>query len=155
MARICYALIDIINNFTDVEVIYPVHLNPEVQGTVNRILGDTERIHLIRPTGYPEFVQLIQSAYLILSDSGGVQEEAPTFGIPVLILRDVTERNEAVEAGVAKLVGTSREKIFYEASKLLENSNLKKMYIKNNPFGDGEASMRIVKNIKEYLTGHT
>lgn len=152
LTRICVALNDIVTNFNDVEIIYPVHLNPIVQKTVNNLLGTQERIHLIKPSGYSEFVQLMRVAFMILSDSGGVQEEAPTFGIPVLVLRDVTERNEAVEAGVAKLVGTSREKIFLEASLLLNNPQARKNYVKKkNPFGDGKASIRILQHIKDYL----
>ena len=145
------ALIDILRTYNEVEIVYPVHLNPRVQETVKSILGDKERIHLINPLGYAEFIKLLQSASLILSDSGGVQEEAPTFGVPVLILREVTERNEAVQAGVAKLVGTSREKIFSAVTSLLNREKFStELCIKQNPFGDGWAAAKIVKHVKAF-----
>lgn len=152
LVRICNALLDTVNTYKDVEVVYPVHLNPAVQTTVHDILAEKDRIHLIKPSGYPEFIQLMRNACIILSDSGGVQEEAPTFGVPVLILRDVTERNEAVDSGVASLVGTSRNRIASEVSCLLDKKSSSEDYMNmTNPFGDGKAAVRIIRHVKEYF----
>jgi UDP-N-acetylglucosamine 2-epimerase (non-hydrolysing) len=146
--NICKALKEIALNYKDVDILYPVHLNPNVQKPVYKILSDINNVHLIEPIDYLPFVYLMNEAYLIITDSGGIQEEAPSLGKPVLVMRDTTERPEAVTAGTVKIVGTKREKIFREASKLL---NDKKLYYKmskaHNPYGDGKACPRILKYI--------
>ena len=132
----------------DVEIIYPVHLNPNVRGPVNRILGNLTNVYLIKPVDYPAFVYLMRRAYLILTDSGGIQEEAPSLGKPVLVMRDTTERPEAVNAGTALLVGTDAAKIVSEARSLLQSSRrYASMSRKRNPYGDGNASQRVVDAI--------
>ncbi len=129
----------------DVELIYPVHPNPNVRKTAGEILADVPRIHLIEPMEYRPFVQLMNKSYIILTDSGGVQEEAPTLGKPVLVLRKTTERPEAIEAGTGKLVGTDRDTIIREAQLLLNDRNAyQEMSTKNNPYGDGKSAQRIV-----------
>ncbi|MDP2208983.1 MAG: UDP-N-acetylglucosamine 2-epimerase (non-hydrolyzing) [Bacteroidota bacterium] len=137
---------------SDVELIYPVHPNPNVQKMANEILQGVERIHLIEPLDYRPFVQLMNKAYLIMTDSGGVQEEAPTLGKPVLVLRKTTERPEAIEVGTAKLVGTDKDVIIEEAQKLLsDKSAYLEMSTKANPYGDGKAAERIVNIVLEKL----
>lgn len=149
--NICYAL-KALSERADCQIIYPVHLNPNVQEPVKRILGDAENIHLIEPLDYLPFVYLMNQSYFIITDSGGIQEEAPSLGKPVLVMRDTTERPEAVEAGTVKLVGTDSDKIVSEAKKLLDDT----VYYgdisqKNNPYGDGKACSRIISKIKELL----
>jgi len=145
----CLGLKDIIENNMDIELVYPVHLNPNVQKPVYEILGDNERIHLIEPLNYELFVYLMDNAKIIITDSGGVQEEAPSLGKPVLVTRDITERPEAVEAGTVKIVGTDREKIFAEANRLLNDpEEYKKMSSTHNPYGDGKAAQRIVEVLR-------
>jgi len=130
----------------DVQVIYPVHLNPNVQKPVYSILGDNSNIHLINPLPYEAFIWLMDKSYLIVTDSGGVQEEAPSLGKPVLVMRDTTERPEAVDAGTVILVGTDKNKIMNEATDLLNNvDRYKAMSTLHNPYGDGKASQRIVE----------
>lgn len=144
--HICHALADIVRSRPDLEILYPVHLNPNVQEPVRRILGgrDTERIHLIEPVDYLPFVYLMNRSYLIITDSGGVQEEAPSLGKPVLVMRETTERPEAVEAGTVKLVGVDREKIVGETLRLLDDLNAyRSMGMAHNPYGDGKAAKRI------------
>lgn len=144
--NICHAVQDIVRKNDDVAVVYPVHLNPQVQKPVINQLGDEERVYLIDPLSYLSFVHLMNEAEIILTDSGGIQEEAPALGKPVLVLRDVTERPEAVEAGTAKLVGTDREKIFWETQQLLENDQIyNQMANAISPYGDGHAAERIVR----------
>ncbi|HYQ85756.1 MAG TPA: UDP-N-acetylglucosamine 2-epimerase (non-hydrolyzing) [Bacteroidota bacterium] len=134
----------------DVELIYPVHPNPNVRKVANEILSGIPRVHLIEPMEYRPFVQLMNKCYLILTDSGGVQEEAPTLGKPVLVLRKTTERPEAIEAGTAKLVGTDERTILDTAQKLLSDSaEYKKMATRTNPYGDGKAAQRIVDIIQQ------
>ena len=148
--NICEGLLKIVNEFSDTQIVYPVHLNPNVQEPVNRILGNHSRIHLIEPLDYLPFVYAMKKSYLIITDSGGVQEEAPSLGKPVLVMRDTTERPEAVDAGTVKLVGSNPEKIFQEASKLLnEESEYKKMSYAHNPYGDGKACERIKFEIQK------
>ncbi len=135
----------------DVEIVYPVHLNPNVQEPVYRLLGNTPHVTLLPPLDYLPLVHLMKKATIVLTDSGGIQEEAPAFGIPVLVLRDVTERPEGVEAGTLKLVGTDTERIIYQASLLLDNSaEYAKMAKAVNPFGDGHAAERIVQALLDY-----
>ena len=144
--NMCKALKEIVVRNTDIEVVYPVHLNPNVRKPVNQILENTERFHLIEPLGYKKFVHLMNRSALILTDSGGIQEEAPSLGKPVLVLRNETERPEAVEAGTAKLVGTETETIVSETEKLLHDSDeYEKMARAVNPYGDGNAAKRIVE----------
>jgi UDP-N-acetylglucosamine 2-epimerase (non-hydrolysing) len=135
----------------DVEIVYPVHLNPNVQGTVNRLLKDTEHIMLLPPLDYLPLVGLMKRSTIILTDSGGIQEEAPAFGIPVLVLREVTERPEGVEAGTLKLVGTDTRHIVEEATRLLEDESAYQAMAKAvNPFGDGHAARNIVRTLLNY-----
>jgi len=147
--NICSALKQIALENPDVEIIYPVHLNPKVQKPVYELLGGIKNIELIKPLAYPAFTWLMNKVYLIITDSGGVQEEAPSLGKPVLVMRDTTERPEAVEAGTVILVGTDPKKIVSEATELLSNN---KKYIEmsalHNPYGDGLACKRIVEFIK-------
>ena len=147
--NICNALKKIALEYPEVQIIYPVHLNPNVQKPVYDLLSNVSNITLIKPLGYPAFVWLMNKAYLIITDSGGVQEEAPSLGKPVLVMRETTERPEAVEAGTVKLVGTNKEKIVSETRKLFENKeNYKIMSELHNPYGDGKAVERIVSFIK-------
>ena len=150
----CYALREIVSEVEDVVIVYPVHLNPNVQKPVSRILGDQDSIFLIDPVEYLPFVYLMQKSHLIISDSGGIQEEAPSFGVPVLVTREVTERQEAIEAGTAILVGTNRENIVNNSIKLLSEERAQKSdsgY--SNPFGDGTASMKIVEILFQEISG--
>ena len=136
----------------DVKIIYPVHLNPIVQQTAKEILGDSDRIKLIEPLDVIDFHNLINRSYLILTDSGGIQEEAPSLGKPVIVLRDTTERPEGIEAGTLKLAGTEEDTIFELTDQLLSDANeYKKMSKASNPYGDGFASKRIVDKIIERL----
>ncbi len=151
---ICQALGDLAQR-KDVQILYPVHLNPNVQAPVKRILSNNPRVHLIEPQDYLPFVFLMSRAYLILTDSGGVQEEAPSLGKPVLVMRNTTERPEAVEAGTVLLVGTDRGKIVKESQRLLdEPRRYQKMTRAHNPYGDGHASERIVKHIVKFGAFH-
>lgn len=150
--NICCAIKTIANNNPDITIVYPVHLNPNVQQPVKEILGRVENVILIEPQPYEAFVWLMNKAYIIITDSGGVQEEAPSLGKPVLVMRETTERPEAVEAGTVVLVGTNPDKIIQECEKLLTNpSYYQKMSETINPYGDGKASHRIVKYLTENL----
>lgn len=145
--RVCAALAKIAER-SDVDIVYPVHLNPNVQEPVRRLLGNADRLHLIDPVEYLPFVFLMKRAYLVISDSGGIQEEAPSLGKPVLVTREVTERPEAVEAGTVKLVGTDTKKIVSETMRLLDDASAyEAMSQATNPFGDGHASERIVREL--------
>jgi UDP-N-acetylglucosamine 2-epimerase (non-hydrolysing) len=145
--RICAALARL-SEREDVEIVYPVHLNPNVREPVNRILYGRPRVHLIEPAEYPAFVHLMDRSYLIITDSGGIQEEAPSLGKPVLVMRDVTERPEAVEAGTVRLVGTDVAVILRESERLLDDAAAySAMSRAHNPYGDGKASERIVASI--------
>ncbi|WP_386693259.1 MULTISPECIES: non-hydrolyzing UDP-N-acetylglucosamine 2-epimerase [unclassified Lonepinella] len=147
--NICEALKEIALENNDLQIIYPVHLNPNVQKPVYEILSDVENIQLIEPLAYPAFVWLMNQSYLIITDSGGVQEEAPSLGKPVLVMRDTTERPEAVEVGTVILVGTDKAKIIAETQKLLNDSEqYQKMSALHNPYGDGRACERIVNFMK-------
>lgn len=148
---ICRAILELSGKYPDCEFVYPVHLNPNVRKPVNRILSGCNNIHLIEPLAYEPFVWAMDHAYLLLSDSGGVQEEAPHLGKPVLVMRDTTERPEAIEAGTSILVGTDFERIVSECSRLLDDARAyETMSAAVNPFGDGKASDRIADAIKEY-----
>ena len=150
--NICKAVLELVEKNKDIQAVYPVHLNPNVQQPVNELLGGKERIHLIEPMEYAPFCSLMKESHIIMTDSGGVQEEAPSLGKPVLVLRTTTERPEAVEYGTVKLVGTDTQKIVEEVQKLLDNQDeYKKMSEAVNPYGDGLASKRIVEIIaKEF-----
>lgn len=151
--NICQALSEIAQQYPDSEIVYPMHLNPNVREPVNRIISGIKNIHLIEPLDYEPFVYLMDKSYLILTDSGGVQEEAPSLGKPVLVMRDTTERPEAVVAGTVKLVGTDKELIISEALKLLNHEDeYKKMSMAHNPYGDGKSGERIVNIIKEVFS---
>ncbi|WP_417492853.1 non-hydrolyzing UDP-N-acetylglucosamine 2-epimerase [Maricaulis sp.] len=140
------------NRYPDLRFVIPVHLNPRVRGPIEALLGNEERIDLIEPLAYPDFVAMMKRAHLILSDSGGVQEEAPSFGVPVLVLRDKTERGEAVKAGVARLVGSRTETILTNARQLLDNPRAyRRMSRAANPFGDGHAGRRIAQLVSAFL----
>lgn len=142
--EMCKALATLASNYPDVQIIYPVHLNPNVQEPVNRLLCDHKNISLIKPLDYLPFVYLMNQSFLILTDSGGIQEEAPSLGKPVLVMRETTERPEAVKSGTVKLVGTNLEKIVCETSKLLDSdAYYQSMSQAHNPYGDGRASERI------------
>ena len=156
LESICEAIREIVMRFPDVRAIYPVHMNPNVRSTVMARLGELDRVHLIDPVDYFEFLSLLRRCYLVLTDSGGVQEEAPTFGKPVLVLRKVTERPEASLMGLARIVGTSREDIVREASDILGSSVVyRTMSEGRNPYGDGKAAARIVESLRRWLAGVT
>lgn len=147
--KICQALKEIAINNPNFQLIYPVHLNPNVQEPVYELLSNISNINLIEPLNYPAFVWLMNKSYLIITDSGGVQEEAPSLGKPVLVLRDTTERPEAVDAGTVILVGTDKDKIVKECQSLIDNEvKYNEMSLLHNPYGDGKACERIVEFIK-------
>ena len=140
----------IVDEFPDVKVVYPIHMNPKVREVANEIFANSDRIRLIEPLEVFDFHNFQNKAYIILTDSGGIQEEAPSLGKPVLVLRDTTERPEGIEAGTLKLVGTSEEKVYEETKKLLEDKKeYEKMSKASNPYGDGHASVKIVDDIIE------
>ena len=148
--NICEALKTLAINNPDIDIVYPVHLNPNVQKPVHKILSDTSNVHLIDPLQYESFIYMMDKSHLIITDSGGVQEEAPSLGKPVLVMRDTTERPEALKAGTVKLVGTDSEKIIKEAQKLLDDSMAyEKMSKAHNPYGDGKACEKIVEFLRE------
>jgi len=148
LESICLALRDLVDRYPDVEVIYPVHLNPQVRGPVRALLGGRERIRLVPPMPYHPFVALMARSTLILTDSGGIQEEAPSLGKPVLVLREVTERPEAAEAGTVEVVGADRKRIVAAARRLLDDPRAyRRMARRINPYGDGKAAARIVRHI--------
>jgi UDP-N-acetylglucosamine 2-epimerase (non-hydrolysing) len=152
LRRICAALRALVERFRDVEVVYPVHLNPSVRSVAHELLGDAPRVHLVAPASYGDLLRLMGRCFLILSDSGGIQEEAPSFHKPVLILRGVTERPEVVEAGAGRIVGTDTETIVAEAARLLTDpAAYRAMTQVANPFGDGRAAERIVGVLSERL----
>ncbi len=147
--NICEALKTLALNNPDIDIVYPVHLNPNVQKPVKEILSELPNVYLIAPLQYEQFIYLMSQSYFIITDSGGVQEEAPSLGKPVLVMRDTTERPEALEAGTVKLVGTDMHVIIEEAQRLLEDSiSYEKMSKAHNPYGDGKACSRIVDFIK-------
>jgi UDP-N-acetylglucosamine 2-epimerase (non-hydrolysing) len=150
--NVCYGFKRIAEHFQDVKVIYPVHLNPNVQRPVKNILCNVPNVHLLKPLDYYSFVYLLSRSFLIITDSGGIQEEAPSLGKPVLVLRKTTERPEGIEAGTARLVGTSSGAIFDGAASLIENATLyARMARATNPYGDGNASERIVSALVSEL----
>ncbi|WP_430456103.1 non-hydrolyzing UDP-N-acetylglucosamine 2-epimerase [Rheinheimera sp.] len=151
--NICAALKSIAEQFPDCDVVYPVHLNPNVREPVYRLLSNSPNVHLIAPQDYLPFVYLMSRSYLVLTDSGGIQEEAPSLGKPVLVMRDTTERPEAVAAGTVKLVGTDQQVIVSEVHKLMTDpAYYDSMSFAHNPYGDGLACGRIVESIKRHFT---
>ena len=154
--RICQAIRRLAERYPSEQFIYPVHLNPNVRKPVFDLLGGIDNVDLIEPLSYPSFVWLMNQSYLILTDSGGVQEEAPSLGKPVLVMRDTTERPEAVAAGTVVLVGTNEEQIFNQVSKLLDDSAAYEAMSKlHNPYGDGKACARIVEHITNLEVNET
>jgi UDP-N-acetylglucosamine 2-epimerase (non-hydrolysing) len=152
MGHICKALLELCNKFEDIEVVIPLHLSPAVQSVVRGALDNQNNIRIIEPLDYLDFTYLLQHCYLVLTDSGGVQEEAPSLGKPVLVLRDVTERPEGVDAGINFLVGTCTQKIVDIATLFLQNSTYYSSIAKRvNPYGDGKASERIIQALKSFL----
>ena len=152
MENICNAITELADSYPDVEFVFPVHLNPKVRQPVQKLLSGKDNIQLIEPLGYLPFVFLMSRSYIVLTDSGGIQEEAPSLGKPVLVMRDTTERPEAIQAGTVKLVGTSTLNITENVSKLINDPDeYQKMSFAHNPYGDGEASKRITRNLVEYL----
>lgn len=151
LENICRALRRLANKYQDIDIVYPVHLNPVVQQTVSRILGEISNVYLIPPLDVEDMHNLMARSFLVMTDSGGLQEEAPACGVPVLVLRTETERPEAVEAGTAKIVGTKEDAIFNEAVNLIEYpGEYEKMAKAVNPYGDGHACTRIVRHILEW-----
>lgn len=152
MANIFKAVKRIVNDYPDVKVIYPIHLNPIIRKLANNLFESEERIHIIEPLEVIDFHNILARSYLVLTDSGGIQEEAPSLGKPVLVMRDTTERPEGVKAGTLKLVGTSEENIYLECSKLLTNQQeYKKISKISNPYGDGYASKYIVDILEKFF----
>jgi len=148
LENVCSAVSDLARLWPDVHFVYPVHLNPRVREPVFRAIGGRSNIHLLPPLEYEPFVALMTRSHLVLTDSGGIQEEAPSLGKPVIVTREVTERPEAVEAGTVRLAGTDREKIFHEVDTLLrDDAEYEKMSFSHNPYGDGLASRRIVDHL--------
>ena len=151
-SQICEALRILAIDFPDVQFVYPVHLNPNVQEPIFSSLSKVKNVHLIDPLDYEPFVFLLKHAYLVLTDSGGIQEEAPSLGKPVLVMRDVTERPEAVQAGTVQLVGANKERIIFGVSQLLtDTAHYLKMSRAHNPYGDGHACARIVKVLEQTI----
>lgn len=148
MRHVYQALRDLVNEFEDIEIVFPVHKNPKVREVVESELGGLARVNLIDPLDYEPFANLLARSYLVLTDSGGIQEEAPALGKPVLVLRDTTERPETIDAGTVKLIGTDKMKIYNEAKLLLSNKKeYERMANACNPYGDGQAARRIVEAI--------
>jgi UDP-N-acetylglucosamine 2-epimerase (non-hydrolysing) len=148
MERIFRAIKKVVDEIPDVKVVYPIHLNPKVRKTANKIFGDDSKIKLIEPLEVFDFHNFQNKSYIILTDSGGIQEEAPSLGKPVLVLRDTTERPEGIDAGTLKLVGTDKKKVYEETKRLFEDKDeYEKMSHASNPYGDGHASKRIVDAI--------
>lgn len=152
LENICKAVLRLVNDYEDVEVVYAVHFNPAVRKVANSILGGHDRIHLIDPIDIKNMHNLMNLSYMVMTDSGGLQEEVPSMGKPVLVLRNVTERPEGVEAGTLKLAGVHEDKIYAQAKELLENKEIyNKMAAARNPFGDGYAAERIVEAIRYHF----
>ncbi|MCI5225036.1 MAG: UDP-N-acetylglucosamine 2-epimerase (non-hydrolyzing), partial [Candidatus Electrothrix sp. AR4] len=152
--NICHALLRIAEE-ENVQIVYPVHLNPNVQEPAHRILGGKANIHLIEPVDYLPFIYLMRNAYIIITDSGGIQEEAPSLGKPVLVMRDTTERPEAVTVGTVQLVGSDRDRVVTAAKRLLDDRrHYKKISFTHNPYGNGKACQRIVEDLIRIPSGN-
>ena len=155
MRHVYQAIRDLINEFEDIQVVFPVHKNPKVRQVVQEELGSVDRVTLIDPLDYEPFANLMAKSYLILTDSGGIQEEAPALGKPVLVSRDTTERPEAVEAGTVRLVGTDKDAVHKAAYELLSNAEAYKLMSNSvNPYGDGKASERIIQALRHEFLGN-
>lgn len=152
LVEICQAIREIAQARPDAEIVYPVHLNPNVREQAFRLLKGIPNVHLLEPLAYAHFIWMMSKASLIITDSGGVQEEAPSLGVEVLVVRNVTERGEGVEAGCAKIVGSDRQRIVAEAHAALDRAAVRKT-IRSNPYGDGQASGRILAKTLEFLAG--
>ncbi|MBW2466815.1 MAG: UDP-N-acetylglucosamine 2-epimerase (non-hydrolyzing), partial [Deltaproteobacteria bacterium] len=151
--NICEAIREIASMYTNLDLVYPVHMNPNVTGPVKKILTGIDNVYLINPLPYEAFIYLMRLSDIILTDSGGIQEEAPSLSVPTVVMRETTERREAVDAGTVALVGTDREKIIDTVSRLMDNSEIyRKMANSVNPYGDGKAAGRIVDFLKKELT---
>lgn len=154
MCNMFKAIKRIVDEFSDVKVIYPIHLNPKIRKVANLILGDTNRIRIVEPMNVIDFHNYLARSYFTLTDSGGIQEEAPSLGVPVLVMRDTTERPEGIEAGTLRLVGTDENNIYNECKLLLTGNDIYlKMSTANNPYGDGKASERIADILEDALLG--
>jgi UDP-N-acetylglucosamine 2-epimerase (non-hydrolysing)/UDP-GlcNAc:undecaprenyl-phosphate GlcNAc-1-phosphate transferase len=154
LEEVFHAIRKIADEYKDLEIIFPVHLNPKVQKPARRILGQNSRIHLVDPLNYKDMVKVMKQCYIVITDSGGLQEEAPSLNKPVLVIREKTERGEGVTAGTLRLIGTSTDKVYSEIKKLLDDKNLyKKMASAKNPYGDGKASKRIVSSLLKEFQG--
>lgn len=152
MYQMFRAIRRIVDETPDIRVIYPIHMNPVVRQAAREIFGGDDRIHIIEPLDVLDFHNFLARSYLILTDSGGIQEEAPSLGKPVLVMRDTTERPEGIEAGTLKLVGTNEETIYREFKKLLtDKKEYEKMSQASNPYGDGLASIRIANSLETHL----
>jgi UDP-N-acetylglucosamine 2-epimerase (non-hydrolysing) len=150
LEHIIQAIQNLAKDYPKIDFVYPVHLNPNINEPVHQMLSSIENVYLIKPLEYELFIYLLNQSYMILTDSGGVQEEAPALGKPVLVMRDTTERREAVEAGTVKLVGTDTDSIYKETSGLLDDPEAyRKMSVAQNPYGDGQASRRIVESFRK------
>jgi len=148
--EICQAIKALANKYPEVKFLYPVHLNPNVSEPVKLILSDLNNVYLVKPLEYEQFIYVLKYCFIVLTDSGGIQEEAPSFGKPVLVMRDVTERPEAVIAGTVKLVGSNKEKIIENVSKLLDDLDVYSTMSKaHNPYGDGTACIQIIESLKK------
>ncbi|MFM7217839.1 MAG: non-hydrolyzing UDP-N-acetylglucosamine 2-epimerase [Bacteroidota bacterium] len=151
--NICEAIAAVAVNHPEISFIYPVHLNPNVQEPVRRILGSLQNIHLIEPMDYAGFIWLLEKCHIVLTDSGGLQEEGPSLGKPVLVMRDVTERQEGVDAGTARLVGTDRERIVASLEELItDRTAYDRMARSVNPYGDGKSAARILGHVRDYFS---
>jgi len=154
LENLCYGLRDLVRSYRDIEVVYPVHLNPNVRETVFGILGQQKRVHLLDPLPYGPFVEAMAKSYLIITDSGGVQEEGPSLRKPILVFREVTERPEGLATGGVKLIGLEKDRLVREASRLLEDPDAYQgMQANGNPYGDGRAAERIIQAIRHYFFG--
>lgn len=150
--NICEAIKEIVNKYQDVEAVYPVHLNPKVRETVNAVLSEERKVHLIEPVDVEDMHNLMAASFLVMTDSGGIQEEAPSCGIPVVVLRNETERQEAIDAGTVVLAGTEKEDIVREVSTLFDDEErYRQMSRAVNPYGDGHASERIIQALLQYF----
>jgi len=150
--NICEAIKEIVNKYQDVEAVYPVHLNPKVRETVNMVLAEEKKVHLIEPVDVEDMHNLMAASFLVMTDSGGIQEEAPSCGIPVVVLRNETERQEAIDAGTVVLAGTEKEDIVREVSTLFDDKErYRQMSRAINPYGDGHASERIIQALLQYF----
>lgn len=150
--NICNAILEIVDKYKEIEITYPVHPNPNVRETVYKLLSNHPRIHLLEPVDYNRLITMIKESYLVITDSGGIQEEAPALNKPVLVIRDTTERPEGIDAGVAKLIGTEQQTIIDSVSELIENDSAYSLMQKNgSPYGDGKSSERIYEVLENYF----